>query len=86
MMPLLIGLMAKNRFDTHTHPGSNLPPLDASDTNGTGSGFGGMSAFLPLLLLQPGLLGVGGSRGSSSNNQDSISPLLMAFVLMQVLK
>lgn len=81
MMPLLIGLMAKNRFDTHVHPGENEPP---SAAEGDSSGF---SAFLPLLLLQPGLLGgLGGSRTSASSTQDSISPLLMAFVLMKFIK
>jgi len=81
MMPLLIGLMAKNRFDTHVHPGENEPP---SAADGSDSGF---SAFLPLLLLQPGLLGgLNGSRTSASGTQDSISPLLMAFVLMKFIK
>jgi len=75
MMPLLIGLMAKNRFDTHSHPGNNEPP--SASTGGDSS----FSMLLPLLLLQPGLLGqiTGGTR-TTSNGQDAISPLLLAFV------
>ena len=80
MMPLLIGLMAKNRFDTHVHPDNDEPPSPAGD------GGDSFSAFLPLLLLQPGLLGgLGGSR-TASGTQDAMSPLLMAFVLTKFLK
>lgn len=80
MMPLLIGLMAKNRFDTHTHPDSGEPPSPAADA---GDSF---SAFLPLLLLQPNLLGLGGSRTTTSGTQDGLSPLITAFVLAKFLK
>ena len=67
-----IGLMAKNRFDTHVHPDNDDPPSPAGD------GGDSFSAFLPLLLLQPGLLGgLGGSR-TASGTQDAMSPLLMA--------
>jgi hypothetical protein len=81
IMPLLIGLMAKDRFDKHVHPENNKPPSAAD------SGDSGFSGFLPLLLLQPGLLGgLGGSRTSASGSQDAISPLLMMLVLTKFLK
>jgi hypothetical protein len=81
MMPLLIGLMAKNRFDNHVHEEDGSKPLAAAD------GGDSFSAFLPLLLLQPGLLGgLGGSRTSGSGSQDAISPLLMILLLTKFLK
>jgi hypothetical protein len=58
MMPLLLfGLMAKNRFDTHVHEENNEPPK-------AGEGGDSFSSLLPLLLLQPNLLG--GLGGSST--------------------
>jgi hypothetical protein len=80
MMPLLFGLIAKNRFDTHVHETGGSPPVPA--TNGD-SGFG---MLLPLLLFQPGILGSGGSRAPGSGQQDAISPLLMVLVLSKFLK
>ena len=82
MMPLLlIGMMAKNRFDNHVHEENGEPPTKAAD------GGDGISAFLPLLLLQPNLLGsLTGSRTSASGGQDAISPLLMMLVLTKFLK
>lgn len=81
MLPVLIGLMAKDRFDKHVHEEDGDPPLAAAD------GGDSFSGFLPLLLLQPGLLGgLGGSGTSAPGSQDAISPLLTAFVLMKFLK
>jgi hypothetical protein len=81
IMPLLIGLMAKKRFDTHVHAENNEPPTTAA------GGDSGFSAFLPFLLLQPGLLGgQGGSAASASGGQDAMSPLLMILLLTQFLK
>jgi hypothetical protein len=82
MMPLLFGLMAKNRFDTHVHEEDGNAPLPARD------GGDSFTSFLPLLLLlQPGLLGgVAGSRTPGSGSQDAISPLLLMLVLTKFLK
>jgi hypothetical protein len=82
MMPLLlIGLMAKNRFDTHVHEEDGDPPL------ATAEGSDSFSAFLPLLLLQPGLLGsLGGSGPSAPGSQGAISPLLMVLLFTKFLK
>jgi hypothetical protein len=81
MMPLLMGLMAKKRFDSHVHEAEGAPPLPAA---GGGDSF---SSLLPLLLLQPNLLGgLGGSGTSASGSQDAMSPLLTMFVLMNFLE
>lgn len=80
IMPLLIGLMAKNRFDTHIHETDGNPPLPAA---GGGDSF---SLLLPLLLLQPGLLGLGGAGTSASGSQGAISPLLMMLLFMKFFK
>jgi len=83
MMPLLIGLMAKKRFDTHVHEDKGQgKPAAAAD-----AGDSGFTSLLPLLLLQPGLLGgQGGSGASASVGQDGMSPLLMMLLVTQVFK
>jgi hypothetical protein len=83
MMPLLIGLMAKKRFDTHVHEDKGQgKPAAAAD-----AGDSGFSAFLPFLLLQPGLLGgQGGSGVSAPGGQDGMSPLLMMLLVTEILK
>jgi hypothetical protein len=80
MMPLLlVGMMAKNRFDHHVHVKDGPEPISAN-----GDSF---SAFLPLLLLQPNLLGsLTGSASSAPGSQEGISPLIMMLVLSKVLK
>ena len=80
ILPLLIGLMAKNRFDTHVHEQDGDPPLPAA-------GGDGGSMLLPLLLLAPGILGgQSTSRSWTSGGQDSISPLLLILLFTKFFK
>lgn len=75
---LLTQRKLRDELESHTHTGNNTPPTIAA---GSGSR---LDSILPLLLLQPNLLGGGGttSNAAATGQQEAFSPLLLAMLFL----
>ena len=74
LFPLLMQKQLKDDLVGHTHGNSPTPTFPPSSSSS--------SSFLPLLMLQPNLFGQ--SSAGSGSSQEATSPMLMAFLMMEM--
>ena len=76
LLPVLLLQQLRGDLEGHTHAALNAPPV-------LPGGRGGFASILPLLLLlQPGIFG--GSSGGQDSSGLGMSPLLLAFLFMDL--
>lgn len=76
MLPLLMQKQQRDDLEGHTHVGSSAAAVV--------SGGGSLSTMLPFLFMQPNMFGQSGSGMSASGGQDSMSQMMMMFVMMEL--
>ena len=75
MFPMLMQRQLRDELEGHTHNSTGAAVLPNRD--------GGFSSFLPFMLMQPGLFGQQTSGNAASGGQESMSQMLMMFMMME---
>lgn len=81
ILSLIMHKKLRDDLEDHTHAAVGSTATFPADS-------GGFSSFLPLMLLQPNVFGGGapGTSGAAGAGSDSMSPLIMMFLIMELTK